>query len=226
MAKPKHIAIIPDGNRRWARRRGISIPVAYDKGIDNIANVLKWCRKNHIRMLTMWGFSTENFMRDRKEVQNLFHLFDKKLSEGLRKDYRKYEVKVRFLGRISELPSAVQEKMRKAESDTSRNGKYQLNLMLAYGGRQELVDAVNRALSSGMRRVDEKSFPSLLYTAGIPDPDLIIRTSGEMRTSGFLPWQSAYSEFYFSKKLWPDFNEAEFNRALKEFARRRRKYGK
>ncbi len=226
MVKPKHIAIIPDGNRRWAAAHGISIPVAYGKGIDNIANVLKWCRKNRILTLTMWGFSTENFMRDKKEVQNLFHLFDRKLSEGMKKDYRKYGVRVRFLGRISELPSAVREKMRKAESDTSRNGKYRLNLMLAYGGRNEILDAVNKALQSGVRKVDEKSFPSFLYTAGIPDPDLVIRTSGEMRTSGFLPWQSAYSEFYFSKKLWPDFNESEFNKALAEFARRRRKYGK
>jgi undecaprenyl diphosphate synthase len=144
----------------------------------------------------------------------------------LKKDYRKYGVRVRFLGRISELPAQVQEKMRKAEADTAKNGKYGLNLMLAYGGRNEIVDAVNRALGSGMRKVDEKSFSSLLYTSGISDPDLIIRTSGEMRLSGFLPWQAAYSEFYFSKKLWPDFHESDFNKALKEFARRRRKYGK
>ena len=226
MVRPKHIAIIPDGNRRWAAKHGISIPVAYGRGIDNIANVLKWCRKNGVRTLTMWGFSTENFMRNRDEVHNLFSLFDKKLSEGLKKDYRKYKVRVRFLGRIDELPKEVQEKMRKAEADTAKNGKYSLNLMLAYGGRNEIIDAVNRALSKGMKKVDEKSFSSLLYTSGIPDPDLIVRTSGEIRTSGFLPWQSAYSEFYFSKKLWPDFNESEFNKALREFARRRRKYGK
>ncbi|HIH18746.1 TPA: di-trans,poly-cis-decaprenylcistransferase [Candidatus Micrarchaeota archaeon] len=226
MVRPKHIAIIPDGNRRWAAKHGISIPVAYERGIDNIANVLKWCRKNGVRTLTMWGFSTENFMRNRDEVHNLFSLFDKKLSEGLKKDYRKYKVRVRFLGRIDELPKEVQEKMRKAEADTAKNGKYSLNLMLAYGGRNEIIDAVNRALSKGMKKVDEKSFSSLLYTSGIPDPDLIVRTSGEIRTSGFLPWQSAYSEFYFSKKLWPDFNESEFNKALREFARRRRKYGK
>ncbi len=224
--KPKHIAIIPDGNRRWAKKQGISIPVAYDRGIDNIANVLKWCRKNRIHTLTMWGFSTENFMRDKNEVQNLFRLFDSKLSEGLKKDYRKYKVHVRFLGRISELPAQVQEKMRNAEADTAANGKYQLNLMLAYGGRNEIIDAVNQAIRKGMKKVDEKSFSSLLYTSGIQDPDLIIRTSGEMRLSGFLPWQAAYAEYYFSKKLWPDFNESEFNKALKEFARRRRKYGK
>jgi len=226
MVKPKHIAIIPDGNRRWAKKHRISIPAAYERGIGNIANVLKWCRKNRIRTLTMWGFSTENFRRDRHEVEGLFRLFDKKLSEGLKKDYKKYGVRVRFLGRISSLPAEVQKKMRKAEEETAANKKYSLNLLLAYGGRNEILDAVNLALSKRLRRVDEASFSSLLYTAGIPDPDLIIRTSGEMRLSGFLPWQSAYSEFYFSKKLWPDFDEREFKRALEEFSRRRRKYGR
>ena len=224
MVRPKHIAIIPDGNRRWAKRRGMSLPAAYDRGINHIADVLKWCRKYKIRTLTMWGFSTENFLRDSDEVKNLFSLFNEKLSEGLKKDYKKYGVRVRFLGRISSLPKAVQEKMRKAEEDTASHSKYNLNLMLAYGGRQELLDAVKKAVEKGMRHLDEKSFASLLY---LPDsPDLIIRTSGEMRTSGFLPWQGAYSEYYFSKKLWPDFSEADFRKAIAEYSRRRRKYGK
>lgn len=222
---PKHIAIIPDGNRRWARKNRKSIPFAYEKGIEHIGDVLKWCRKHRIRKLTMWGFSTENFMRDREEVRKLFGLFDRKLSEGLRQDYMKYGVRVRFLGKISSFPSDVQEKMRKVEKDTEGNSKYELNLMLAYGGREEILDAVNRAISGGLRHVDEKRFSSLLYTAGIADPDLIIRTSGEVRTSGFLPWQSAYSEYYFSRKLWPDFDQREFRRALAEYSRRKRKYG-
>lgn len=221
---PKHIAIIPDGNRRWAKKRGISTMQAYDRGIDNIANVLRWCRKRKIKTLTMWGFSTENFLREKEEVHGLFELFNKKLSEGLRRDYKKYGARVRFLGRISSFPAHVQEKMRKAEEDTAGNGKYQLNLLLAYGGRNEIIDAVNSALLSGRKKIDEKTFESLLY---LPDPpDLVIRTSGEMRTSGFLPWQSAYSEFYFSKKLWPDFNEKEFKKALADYSRRKRKYGR
>lgn len=224
MVRPKHIAIIPDGNRRWAKRHHLSTLSAYDKGIDNIANVLKWCRKHKVRTLTMWGFSTENFLRDRDEVKGLFSLFNQKLSEGLKRDYKKYGVRVRFLGRISSFPQDVQEKMRKAEEDTSRFGKYRLNLLLAYGGRHELLDAVNAALRSGSKRLDEKSFSALLY---LPDsPDLVIRTSGEVRTSGFLPWQTAYSEFYFSKKLWPDFDEREFRRALNDYSKRKRKYGK
>jgi len=222
--KPSHIAIIPDGNRRWAKKHRIGILEAYDKGIDNIANVLRWCRKYGIRQLTMWGFSTENFMRDRKEVSGLFELFSKKLSEAMKHDYKKYKVRVRFLGCISSLPRDVQEKMRKAEKDTEKFGRHTLNLLLAYGGRQEILDAVNKALARGMRRVNEKSFSSLLYLS--EQPDLVIRTSGEVRTSGFLPWQSAYSELHFSRKLWPDFRESDFRAALADYAKRKRKYGK
>jgi undecaprenyl diphosphate synthase len=223
---PRHIAIIPDGNRRWAKKNRKTIPYAYNRGIEHIADVLKWCRKRRIKKLTMWGFSTENFMRDRDEVKNLFGLFNKKLSEGLKEDYKKYGVRVHFLGKLSSLPKDIVEKMRKVERDTEKNGKYELNLLLAYGGRQELLDAVNAALARRAGSVDEKSFAKLLYTGSWEDPDLVIRTSGETRTSGFLPWQSAYSEYYFSKKLWPDFGARDFGRALAEFCRRRRKYGK
>ncbi|MFA6214784.1 MAG: polyprenyl diphosphate synthase [Candidatus Micrarchaeia archaeon] len=223
---PKHIAIIPDGNRRWARKNQKTIPYAYNRGIEHIGDVLKWCRRRRIKKLTMWGFSTENFMRDRNEVENLFGLFNQKLAEGLKEDYKKYGVKVRFLGKLGSFPKDILEKMRKVEKDTAGNGKYELNLMLAYGGRQEILDAVNAALARRIGKVDEKAFSRLLYTGNWEDPDLVIRTSGEIRTSGFLPWQSAYSEYYFSKKLWPDFGEADFRRALSEFARRRRKYGK
>jgi undecaprenyl diphosphate synthase len=226
MMLPRHIAIIPDGNRRWAKRNRKSVPFAYEKGIEHIGDVLKWCRRHRIKKLTMWGFSTENFMRDREEVRNLFTLFNQKLSEGLKEDYKKYGARVRFLGRISELPREVREKMQKAEKDTENNGKYELNLLLAYGGRNEIVDAINLALKRHLKSVDEKTVSTLLYTKDTTDPDLVIRTSGEMRTSGFLPWQSAYSEYYFSKKLWPDFDKREFERALAEYARRKRKFGK
>lgn len=222
--KPRHIAIIPDGNRRWARKRHLTPVQGHSVGIDNIGNVLKWCKKYGIRELTMWGFSTENFLRDRDEVQGLFALFSKKLSEGLGKDYKKYRVRVRFLGRISSFPRDVQEKMRQVEKETEKFGKYTLNLMLAYGGRNEILDAVNKAIREGRHKLDEKSFSSLLYLSD--SPDLVIRTSGEVRTSGFLPWQSAYSEFHFSRKLWPDFHESDFRRALADYAKRKRKYGK
>lgn len=222
--KPRHIAIIPDGNRRWARKHGLAQVQGHGRGIDNIDNVLKWCRKYGIRELTMWGFSTENFLRNPSEVSGLISLFKSKLSEQLQSNYKKHKVRVRFLGRISSFPRDVQQKMGQVEKETEKFSGYKLNLLLAYGGRNEILDAVNRALASGKKKLDEKAFSSLLY---LPDqPDLVIRTSGEIRTSGFLPWQSAYSEFHFSRKLWPDFHEADFRRALADYAKRKRKYGK
>lgn len=221
--KPKHIAIIPDGNRRWAKKHKVTKVKAYEKGIDNIANVLKWCKKYGIKTLTMWGFSTENFMRDKNEVRQLFLLFDKKLTEGLKKDYKKYKARVRFLGNLEAFPQQLQEKMRKAEAETAKNSKYTLNLLLGYGGRQEILNAVNRAIEVG-KKLDMEGFEKLLYLQD--EPDLVIRTSGEIRTSGFLPWQTAYSEYYFCKKLWPDFSEKDFRQALKEYSRRKRKYGR
>ena len=223
---PKHVAIIPDGNRRWAKLHKKPLLYGHEKGIENIGNVLKWCRKHRIRTLSMWGFSTENFMRNKDEVEGLFSLFSRKLSEGLKEDYMKYGVRVRFLGRISEFPKEVQEKMRKVESDTAKNHNYSLNLLLAYGGRHELIDAVNRALSMGAKKIDEKRFERLLYTAEISEPDLVIRTSGEVRTSGFMPWQSAYSEYFFSRKLWPDFCRSDFKKALSDYSKRKRKWGR
>jgi len=219
-----HIAIIPDGNRRWALKNKIPYKQAYEKGIEHILDVMKWCKKHKIRNLTMWGFSTENFARDREEVGGLFELFEKKLSEGLKEDYKKYKIRIRFFGKLNLLPKNIEEKIRKVEEDTKENGKYFLNILLAYGGRQEIVDAVNSILASGKKKIDEKEFGGYLYMN--EEPDLIIRTSGEIRTSGFLPWQSAYSEFYFSKKLWPEFDYKEFKKILKDYSKRKRKYGR
>jgi undecaprenyl diphosphate synthase len=227
--KPRHIAIIPDGNRRWGELHGMSKQEAYAKGIDHIGEVLKWCKEEDIQILTMWGFSTDNFTRDKEEIGGLFELFKsnlKKVIEENRGDARKDEVRVRFIGRTHLFPKEFQEMIRIAEAETAGGAKYQLNLLLAYGGREEIIDAVNAALKSGVKSVDEKSFSELLYTNGIPDPDLIIRTSGEKRLSGLLPWQSTYSEFYFSEKLWPDFSKEEFKAALEDYAKRKRRFGK
>ncbi|MGB9719354.1 MAG: polyprenyl diphosphate synthase [Candidatus Anstonellales archaeon] len=228
---PRHIAIIPDGNRRWSRKHKISLEKTYEKGIMKIGDVAKWCRKHRIKMLTMWGFSTENFQRERAEVDKLFVLFKKFLFEGLErmnKERRKEknEVRIRFFGRIHLLPDEVQMMMREVEKRTEKNKPYQLNLLLAYGGHAEIVDGVNRVIREGVRNVDEESFRKFLPTGDIPPPDLIIRTSGEKRLSGFLPWQSAYSEFYFCNALWPDFSRKEFEAALKDYAKRKRKFGR
>ncbi len=226
--KPSHIAIIPDGNRRWAERKGISRQEGYSIGIRKIGDVLKWCKEYDIRMLTMWGFSTDNFKRDKNEIGGLFELFKKNLQDAIGSDDRnKKDLRVRFFGRINLFPYEIQKMIKKAE-EISSSGKrpYQLNLLLSYGGREEIVDAFNQILKEGKTEVDEQDISDHVYTKGLPDPDLIIRTSGEQRLSGLMPWQSCYSEFYFCKKLWPDFSKKDFHSAIKEYEKRKRRYGK
>jgi len=192
-----------------------------------MGDVLKWCKEADIRMLTMWGFSTDNFKRDKNEIEGLFELFKENLKKALGSDEKnKYEVKIRFFGRIGLFPKEIQDMIKKAEEISAKNSAYQLNLMLSYGGREEIVDAVNAIIKEGVSKVDEQILSDHLYTAGLPDPDLIIRTSGEQRLSGLMPWQSAYAEFYFCEKLWPEFSKEDFFAALEEFSRRKRRYGK
>jgi len=225
--KPKHIAIIPDGNRRWAEVHGLNKQEAYAKGIDHIWDVLKWCREADVKILTMWGFSIENFKRDEAEIKQLFELFKQNLKKALdNEEKEKYNVKVKFFGKTSLFPKEIQEMIKKTEEMTSKNNEYQLNLLLSYGGRAEIVDAVNSIIKEGIKEVTEEILSKHMYTAEVPDPDLIIRTSGEKRLSGLLPWQSVYSEFYFSEKLWPDFSKEDFQSALEDYAKRKRRYGK
>lgn len=224
---PKHIAIIPDGNRRWARKQNITMREGYAIGIRKIGDVMKWCKEADVRMLTMWGFSTDNFQRDRGEIKELFGLFKENLKKAIDSDEKnKHDLRVRFFGRIHLFPREIQVMIRKAEELSEKNNAYHLNLLLSYGGREEIVDAVNEILSEGMEKVDEKTISEHLYTKGVPDPDLVIRTSGEKRLSGLMPWQSCYSEFYFCEKLWPDFSEEDLKDALRDFAERKRRYGK
>ena len=232
MDVPEHIAIVPDGNRRWGQYHGVSKEGAYAIGIRKIGHVAKWCRDAGVKMLTMWGFSTENFERDEKEIGMLFSLFEQNLKEALRRrdgtdDYtRRYDAKVRFLGRINLFPKKIQEMFRKVEEHTKSHETHSLNLLLAYGGRAEIVDAVNTLMKEGKGEVSEEDISSHMYTAGLPDPDLVIRTSGEQRLSGLMPWQTVYSEIYFSGKLWPDFSKADFEEALFFYAKRKRRFGK
>jgi len=225
--KPEHIAIIPDGNRRFAKLHGLSKKEAYAKGIQHIGDVLKWCKEENVHMLTMWGFSLENFKRDEREIGQLFELFKQNLRKAIESDDKnKDDLRVRFFGRIGLFPREIQKMIKKSEELTSKNKNYQLNLLLSYGGRAEIVDAVNDILKEGITKVDEETLSRHMYTADLPDPDLIIRTSGEQRLSGLMPWQSTYSEFYFSKKLWPDFSKKDFKAALTDYANRKRRYGK
>ncbi len=205
----------------------------YDKGIRKIGDVLKWCREYGVHTLTMWGFSTDNARRNPDEINRLFGLFKKYLAEIIEESRKKgegerkgYGVRVRFLGRRGLFPKEMRNAMDKIEEMSKNNKTYQLNLLLGYGGREEIVDAVNAIMREGAREVDEAAISRHLYTAGVEDPDLIIRTSGEQRLSGLMPWQSVYSEFYFSKKLWPDFSKKDLAEALRTYERRMRRFGK
>ncbi|MEM3399972.1 MAG: polyprenyl diphosphate synthase [Candidatus Micrarchaeia archaeon] len=227
---PEHIVIIPDGNRRWATAHSKTIVEGYQAGIAKIIDALTWCGELNLKILTFWGFSTENFFRNKNEVNNLLHLFNTKLDEALREDtFKKYDIRVRILGKLSLMPTEIRHKIRTLEKITEKHKKHSLNILFAYGGRQEIVDACNAILREYRRgrikRVTEEIFASHLYTNGLPYPDLIIRTSGEQRLSGLMPWQSAYSELYFSKKLWPDFTKADLIKALNEYSRRQRRFG-
>ena len=228
MVKPKHIAIIPDGNRRWGELNGVSRQEAYETGIRKISDVLTWCMEEEVPMITMWGFSTENFQRDSDEITNLFGLFEKDLFTAITRkdDLIRKDVRVRFLGRTDLFPEKISQLFNKVEEMTKGSTKYSLNLLLAYGGRTEIVDAVNSALKEGATEVNEEILSSHMYTAGLPDPDLIIRTSGAKRLSGLLPWQTVYSEIYFNDKLWPDFSREDFGDALKFYEKTQRKFGK
>lgn len=189
--------------------------------------MLKWCKAKDVKIVTMWGFSSENFKRDREEIFGLFELFKKNLIQGLTvKSGEEKKLRVRFLGRKHLFPKEIQILFEKIENKTKDNGPFQLNLLLSYGGRNEIVDAINDIIKEGIDEVDEQIISDHMYTKGIPDPDLVIRTSGEQRLSGLLPWQTTYSEFYFSKKLWPDFSKEDFEEALDIYAQRKRRYGK
>ena len=221
LKKPKELV-----NRRWAREKGLSKREGYARGIEKIDEVLKWGKEANMEMLTMWGFSSDNFQRDSSEIGELFELFKINLQKVMRSD-DKNDVKIRFFGRLSLLPKEVQFMIKKVEEESGKNNtKHQLNLLLSYGGRNEIIDAVNSIISEGLEKVDEQTISNHMYTKGLPDPDLIIRTSGEQRLSGLMPWQTCYSEFYFSKKLWPEFNKEDFHAALDEYAKRKRRYGK
>ncbi len=214
-------------NRRWAEQHGISKQEGYAIGIRKIGDVMKWCKEADVHMLTMWGFSTDNFKRDKDEIGGLFELFKQNLKNAIESDEKnKHELKVRFFGRLHLFPKEIQEMIKQAEALSSKNSKHQLNLLLSYGGREEMVDAVNDIISSGVKKVDEQAISDHLYTHGLPDPALVIRTSGEQRLSGLMPWQTCYSEFYFSKKFWPDFSQEDFTDAINEYERRTRRFGK
>lgn len=222
---PAHVAIIMDGNRRWARKRGLPAVAGHKAGVDSVHAVVKAASDAGIKALTIYAFSTENWNRSKLEVSALMFLLKKTIA-AYADELERENVKLMFSGRTDQLPAAARQVMSAAVERLKGNTGMTLNIALNYGGRQELLDAANKALAAGLKSVDEVSFAKLLYTSPLPDPDLLIRTSGEMRISNFLLWQTAYSEFYVTDTLWPDFRAAEFMQALLEYQARERRRGK
>jgi undecaprenyl diphosphate synthase len=223
---PRHIGFIMDGNGRWARQRGLPRLAGHRAGAENLRRVLRACGEWGIKYVTIYAFSTENWGRPREEVEGLLNLLDQYIDKEL-PELVKEGVQVRHIGRMDGVPERLQEKIRQAVEATKGNERLILCVAFNYGGRAEIVDAVRKIIAKGYKpeEVDEDLISSHLYTAGIPDPDLIIRTAGEMRLSNFLLWQSAYAEYYSTPVYWPDFDEEELYKALLDFSRRERRFG-
>jgi undecaprenyl diphosphate synthase len=224
---PRHVAIIMDGNRRWARDRGLPELEGHAAGVEAIRSILRHAVRREVRVLTLYAFSRENWARPDDEVIGLFDLLEAAIRSET-EELRAQGVRIRLLGRLEELPSETRASIDSALAETADGDRLLLNVAFNYAGRTELVDAVRRIAASGMApdAIDESTISGALYTAGLPDPDLVIRTGGEQRLSNFLIWQSAYAELYMCDVLWPDFGPDAFDEALAEFARRSRRFGR
>lgn len=228
---PEHVAIIMDGNGRWAKQNGLPRIEGHRRGAESVKRTLKAAQKLGVKSLTLYAFSVENWNRPKGEVDALMDLLDRFLRDQL-PELIKRKIRLKVIGRYSELPEHIQTLLHKAEDATQDFEEYTLGLALNYGSRTEVVDAVKavaQAAEAGivdLDTLDYDAFRPFLYTQNMPDPDLVIRTSGESRLSNFLLLQSAYAEIYISDVLWPDFDEGTFKTALKDYASRERRYGK
>jgi undecaprenyl diphosphate synthase len=224
---PRHVAIIMDGNRRWARLHDKPEIEGHAAGVEAIREILRHAVRRGVRVMTLYAFSRENWARSDDEVTGLFGLLEAAVRSET-DELRRQGVQVRLLGRLDELPDATRRSIGEALDATADGDRLTLNIAFNYAGRTELVDAVRRLVAAGTPReaIDEATVGAALYTAGLPDPDLVIRTGGEQRLSNFLIWQSAYAELYFCEALWPDFGPTAFDEALLEFARRQRRFGR
>lgn len=224
MQTPNHVAIIMDGNGRWAKKRGLPRSLGHKAGVEALRGIITHCADLPLTHLTVYGFSTENFKRPAEEVGALMGL----LIEYFKKDIRalkKNGVRIRIIGDTSPFPQEVQKVIVSAQEETREGRRLQFTIALGYGGRQEILQAVNGLLAEKKEGVTEEEFAARLYTGGLPDPDFIIRTSGEERLSNFLLYQAAYAELYFCNTLWPDFTVADFDNALEVYAGRARRFG-
>lgn len=223
---PQHVAIIMDGNGRWAKQRGLPRLAGHRRGATNTKHVVEVFAEYKIPYLTLYAFSIENWNRPRTEVNGLFRILEERLDEGIGFAQEK-DIKIRHLGKPGSLPPKLQDRLRQALELTQNNTRMTLSLAFNYGGRNEIVEATRRLILNGIpaQNLDEAVVSQYLYTAGIPDPDLIIRTGGEMRLSNFLTWQAAYAEIYFTPVLWPDFDKKEIDKALIAYSQRERRFG-
>jgi undecaprenyl diphosphate synthase len=223
---PYHLAIIMDGNGRWAKARGLPRLAGHRAGTENLRRILRACVRHGIKILTIYAFSTENWGRPAEEVRGLMTILEQVIEREL-KELHAEGVQIRHIGRTQGISPRLLRKIQKAVELTQNNDKIILNVAFNYGGRQEIIDAVRRLISEGIEpdKIDDALFSEYLYTASQPDPDLIIRTSGEMRVSNFLIWQGAYAEYYSTPTFWPDFNETELQKALDHYAARERRFG-
>ncbi|MEA1912441.1 MAG: polyprenyl diphosphate synthase [candidate division WOR-3 bacterium] len=220
---PTHIAIIMDGNGRWARDKGLSRLQGHFAGVNSVRRIIDDCIDFNIKYLTLYTFSRENWKRPQEEVRGLMSLFTRVIGREV-DELKENKIRVRFLGKLEELPTCVMEKALWIQNQTKNFNNLNLIIAFNYSGRDEIVDAVNKAIKEG-KKVDEESFRKFLALPNVPDPDLLIRTSGEMRISNFLIYELAYTELYFTHTLWPDFDRGDFIKALKSYQKRKRRFG-
>lgn len=223
---PVHVAIIPDGNRRWAKEKGLAASQGHYKSgnKDNISALIEEAKKLGVKYLTLWGFSTENWKRDKIEIDAIFKMILENI-EDFRKQAVEKKIRFRHLGRKDRLPKDLLNALGNLEEETKQFTDFNVQLCLDYGGRDEIVRAVNQMLKNGVNKINEEEIADYLDTKGVPDPDLIIRTSGEKRTSGLMPYQSVYSELYFTDLHFPDFTPKELKKAIDYYSRRQRRFG-
>jgi undecaprenyl diphosphate synthase len=229
---PTHIAIIMDGNRRWARARTLPSNMGHKEGSERLKDIAGYCTKLGIKYLTIYAFSTENWRRSKEEVDYLMDLLADAIEE-FDKKYEDQDVRIRLIGDINGLPERLQSGIRRVEERTKDKTGFTVNVALNYGGRPEILHATKLIAEDykagkivNLDEINEELFSKYVYTNDVPDPDLVIRTAGEIRLSGFLTWQSVYSEWYFTEVPWPDFHEAELDKAIDEFNKRKRNFGK
>ena len=224
----KHIAFIMDGNRRWAKEKGLPTLIGHAKGYQRVEPLVTYAQKLGIKHITFWAFSTENWKRDKKEVTYLMNLFRDMFKGNLLKKLVKNGGRIVVLGDVNPFPQDIQENIKRVVEESKNNTSIIINIGLNYGGRAEILHAMQKIIQDkkNIDDITENTVSEYLYTNGQPDPDLIVRTGGEQRLSGFLPWQGVYSELYFPEVYWPDFTEKELDKALEEFAGRGRRFGK